>query len=214
VNKFILYLLYFLLLITMFKQIDLELYQFIISDFNDSNIFFKLHFLNKGLNKNNIVYDWLRKIIMKKLTKIGERVDFGGNKHVIYLLNGKRHNENGPANISYNKSGNKKIEKWYIDGKLHNENGPEQIWYNENGNIHREFWYINGKKHNENSPAYISYWRNGNVFSQYWYKDGKKHNLSGPAIISYLKNGNIQKKYWYINDEELTEEEFNKLKIE
>jgi hypothetical protein len=50
VNKFILCLLYFLLLITMFKQIDLELYQFFMFDHNDSNIFFKLHFLNKGLN--------------------------------------------------------------------------------------------------------------------------------------------------------------------
>jgi hypothetical protein len=90
----------------MFKQIDLELYQFFIYNENDSNIFYKLHFLNKRLNKDNIVYDWLRKIILEKLTKIKEDIDSSGGKYIEYFVNGKRHNESGPALIWYDKSGN------------------------------------------------------------------------------------------------------------
>jgi hypothetical protein len=92
----------------MFKQIDLELYQFFVFDHKDSNIFFKLHFLNKGFNTKNIVYDWLRKIIMEKLTKIEEGINGLGYKYVKYFVNDKKHNESGSAEIWYWKNGNKK----------------------------------------------------------------------------------------------------------
>jgi hypothetical protein len=199
----------------MFKQIDAELYQFLVYNDNDTNIFFKLHFLNKGFNKNNIVYDWLRKIILEKITKIEEGINILGYKYIQYLVNDKKHNENGPAVIWYYESPrgvNKREEEWYINGKKHNEKGPAVIWYNGSGNKLGEIWYINGKKHNEKGPAHISYGKSGNKEGEAWHIDGKKHNENGPALILYCKNGNIKKKRWYINDEELTEDEFNKIK--
>ena len=53
-----------------------------------------------------------------------------------WRLNGKRHNENGPAVVFSNGE-----KEWYINGKLHNENGPAIIWTNGS-----KEWYINGKR--------------------------------------------------------------------
>lgn len=45
----------------------------------------------------------------------------------IYHLNYKRHREDGPAFISYYKSGEVKREQYYLNGKPHNSNGPAAI---------------------------------------------------------------------------------------
>ncbi len=77
----------------------------------------------------------------------------------FWYLNGKLHNENGPA-IEFT-NGNK---EWRINGLLHREDGPaiehangDKYWYT-NGNLHREdgpaveklngtkFWYLNDHK--------------------------------------------------------------------
>jgi hypothetical protein len=59
-------------------------------------------------------------------------------------------------------------------------------------------WHLNGKLHREDGPAvecsdYKSWWLNGQL-----------HREDGPAIEWF--NGD---KSWYLNDEPLTEEEFN-----
>ena len=60
----------------------------------------------------------------------------------IYLKNGKRHREDGPA-IEY-ANGNK---VWYINDKLHREDGPAVEYANGD-----KEWYINGKRHREDGP--------------------------------------------------------------
>jgi hypothetical protein len=62
------------------------------------------------------------------------------------------------------------------------------------------FWYLNGQLHREDGPA-LEY-ANG---TKSWLLKGKLHREDGPAIE--WADGN---KYWYLNDERLTEEEFNK----
>ena len=75
------------------------------------------------------------------------------------------------------------------DGKRHNDNGPAYIEYDKNGNVQYKSWYINGKRHNENSPSHISYYEKGNVKYKEWYINGKEHNENGPAVIVYDQNG-------------------------
>lgn len=59
----------------------------------------------------------------------------------------KDHYENGNiANIFH-----------YDNGKLHNFNGPAVISYKRDGSVLREKYYINGKIHRLDGPAYIEY---------------------------------------------------------
>jgi antitoxin component YwqK of YwqJK toxin-antitoxin module len=78
-----------------------------------------------------------------------------------------------PTNIEYYENGQIKSQRWFLNGKQHNENGPAIIWYYENGKIEYQYWYINGNRHNENGPAYISYYENGQICTKAWYINGK-----------------------------------------
>jgi hypothetical protein len=89
-------------------------------------------------------------------------------------------------------------------------------WYEERTNIqHREggpavesnngskLWYSHGKLHREGGPAaeYVSGYKE-------WYVHGLLHREDGPAVECC---DGIH--YWYLNNEQYSEEEFNK-KIE
>ena len=63
-----------------------------------------------------------------------------------YLLDGKLHREDGPAEIKYYKSGNIWYKKYYINNELHKDDGPACIYYHENGLIMRKQYFI--EKHN------------------------------------------------------------------
>jgi antitoxin component YwqK of YwqJK toxin-antitoxin module len=127
------------------------------------------------------------------------------SKH--WIVNGNRHNENGPAIIWYYENGKIKSQIWYVNGILHNENEPSHIHYYENGKIKSQIWRINEKRHNENGPAFISYYENGQIKYQYWCTNGLFQNENGPSYIDYYENGQIQSQEWYINGEELSEQE-------
>ena len=75
---------------------------------------------------------------------------------------------------TYYKNGQLRSEEYRIDGKNHNENGPAyRSWY-DNGKLRSESYYINGKLHNENGPAYKYWYKNGQLMSESYYIDGKK----------------------------------------
>jgi hypothetical protein len=61
-------------------------------------------------------------------------------------------------------------------------------------------WYLNGERHREDGPA--SEYASG---AKSWLLKGGYHREDGPAIE--CGDGS---KFWYLNDEWLTEEEFNK----
>ena len=87
----------------------------------------------------------------------------------IFSLNGKFHNENGPAYINYWDNGNIEYQAYYINGFLHNINGPADIHFYKNGNVKMKEYYINNKMHNELGPAHIQYDENGNVDYESYY---------------------------------------------
>ena len=62
-------------------------------------------------------------------------------------------------------------------------------------------WFKNNKLHNEDGPAFEYFLTK----SKRWYINGKRHREDGPAI----KVGKMN--YWFLNDEEFTEDEYNKI---
>ena len=76
---------------------------------------------------------------------------------------------------------------------------PKMITYSD-GSKH---WCLNGRSHREDGPA-IEF-ANG---TKRWYLNGQCHREDGPAIE--FADGT---KHWLLNDKELTEEEFNKVRL-
>ena len=68
---------------------------------------------------------------------------------------GQLHRENDlPARIAYDESGEIWIESWYLNDQQGRENDlPAQIWYDRNGEIERQYWYLNGELIKENPPS-------------------------------------------------------------
>ena len=46
-------------------------------------------------------------------------------------------------------SGELRWETWKLNGKYHNEEGPAFIWYRENGSVWRKWWRLNGVEYSE-----------------------------------------------------------------
>lgn len=63
----------------------------------------------------------------------------------------------------------------------------------------RTEWFQDGKRHRIDGPAIE--WADGR---KYWLQNGKFHRTDGPACD--YGDGDIS---WYIDDEKLTEEQFN-----
>lgn len=69
----------------------------------------------------------------------------GQKQSEYWLLNGKYHREDGPANQYWYENGQKEYEGWYLVGKKHREDGSAiQSWY-EDGQKEYEFWWLNGE---------------------------------------------------------------------
>jgi len=89
---------------------------------------------------------------------------------------GKRHREDGPAIINFERS-----TEWYHDGVLHREDGPAI----ESGNIN--MWYNYGMLHRFNGPA-IDYKLEPSMNA--WYLFGKMYERK-----KYYKVRNIMYKF-------------------
>ena len=86
---------------------------------------------------------------MSKLKHNKGFYDSGELRRETWRLNGKHHNEEGPAYIWYRKDGSVDCEGWYLDGELHNEAGPAYIGYREDGSIRCKWWWLDGVKYTE-----------------------------------------------------------------
>jgi antitoxin component YwqK of YwqJK toxin-antitoxin module len=71
-------------------------------------------------------------------------------------------------------NGNVEFQGWYLNGKWHNEEGPAHIRYYENGQIRFRRWCLNGEFHNEEGPACIRHYEDGKVEYQGWYLNDKR----------------------------------------
>ena len=100
----------------------------------------------------------------------------------IWLLNGKRHREDGHAMEHADGS-----KEWYINGKRHREDGPA-IEYN-NGD---KEWFLNGKRHREDGPAIeynngtVVYYLNGIELTEVEFNNRNKKELSVADIEQLL----------------------------
>lgn len=121
-----------------------------------------------------------------------------------------RHREDGPA------VDGEREKEWYLWGRKHNENGPARIswaWTNDivrkpifhtNGErAWNEQWFFNGRMHRVGAPANII--RNGDGYEE-WYEHGILHKIDGPAVNGYIKS------YW-INGYEFNHKDYLKAKI-
>ena len=94
-----------------------------------------------------------------------------------FLLDGKLHNDNGPAFILYNNhyKNYPELELYFNHGKFHRIDGPALIYsYNEN-NLIQIRYYIEDKLHNNEDPAIIE-WDNcirKKISVLCWYNDNK-----------------------------------------
>ena len=98
-----------------------------------------------------------------------------------WILNGKRHREDGPAREYTNGT-----KFWYRDGKCHREDGPAMEYADGS-----KYWYLNGKLHREDGPAVE--WSDG---GKYWYLNGKEvteADVMGHTIIVDGKECKISK---------------------
>ena len=128
------------------------------------------------------IYAW------KEIMEYTVRVDMDGTTE--WYKENKLHREDGPAIECTNG-----YKEWYKEGKLHREDGPA-IEHSDGG----KYWYKEGELHREDGPA-IEHITGYKV----WYREGLHHREDGPAIE--YSDGS---KKWYLNEEELSEEEFNK----
>jgi hypothetical protein len=121
---------------------------------------------------------------------------FKRGKEYEWYLDGKLHNEDGPAV----RKPNGDLE-WWIHGELHREEGPALEYRNGD-----KEWYLNGLRHRDNGPAVALVCG----IKQWWIND-KLHREDGPAY-----EGNGEKTMfgdgadeWWIDGVQLTQEEFN-----
>jgi antitoxin component YwqK of YwqJK toxin-antitoxin module len=78
-------------------------------------------------------------------------------------------------------------QEWHLNGKHHNEEGPAYISYYENGKLRFQEWCLNGKTHNEEGPAYISYYENGKVRYQKWFLYDKRLSKKDFTSLGMIK---------------------------
>lgn len=79
-------------------------------------------------------------------------------------------------------------------GQRHRIHGPAVITH-----VGDQHWYQNGIRHRTGGPAIIK--ANG---VKWWFHNGARHRTDGPAI-----EWSNSDKWWFLNDQELTEKEFN-----
>ena len=121
-----------------------------------------------------------------------------------------KHREDGPA------VDGEREKEWYLWGRRHNESGPARIswaWTNDivrkpifhhNGErAWNEQWFFNGRMHRVGAPANII--RNGDGYEE-WYEHGILHKIDGPAVNGCIKS------YW-INGYEFNHKDYLKAKI-
>ena len=117
-----------------------------------------------------------------------------------WLVDGKRHRDNGPAVEYVDVDGNKKLG-WYQNDEPHRLDGPAI----EHSSGYKA-WYVNGKLHREDGPAIE--WVSG---AKSWYQNNKQHRLDGPAHI-YAEKDKLQgfADEWWINGVKMSKKEFER----
>lgn len=89
--------------------------------------------------------------------------DYG--THVVWMMDGVFHREDGPA-VAYTNGD----QTWYHHNQIHRLDGPAVV-----GKDSRE-WFLNDRYHRLDGPAIV---RDG---KKQWFVKGHRHRTDGPAI--------------------------------
>ena len=105
------------------------------------------------------------------------------------------------------------IEKDYSDYGSTFEDLEMLGWFKQKTkkvyDLRTKFLDANDLLDNGNKPALIVDTTIGRRY--FWYKHGALHRTTGPAIVTTREDGSIVDREYHVNDEEYTEEEYNKL---
>jgi hypothetical protein len=123
-----------------------------------------------------------REKILNDQTKIVEN-----DGKIIYMVDGKKHREDGPAVIT------EYVKEWWYNDKLHRHIGPAV----EYADGDRE-WYFNGLRHRESGPAVIY------KGIKEWWRNGVRYREDGPHIITAI--GEL---IWCRNDRVVSMDEYD-----
>jgi len=151
--------------------------------------------------KDGIYYDaskaFYQKLLEEKLIHRANAAAVECIEGQFWFKEGLLHRLDGPACEYIDGS-----QHWYKEGLPHRTDGPSNV--DEFG----ESWQIEGKLHRFNAPAAIHLNPRAESFEE-WSIFGKKHREDGPAV-KFTKEG-TEYFSWYINDEEILQENFEKI---
>lgn len=130
-----------------------------------------------------------------------------GSTTILYLKDHKSHRRNGPAETIISPDGKVRREIYMIDGVRHREDGPAVIEYGDNEVPSRTVYYWHGDiGRREDEPSQYFYGPSGELQGVKYFKNGAVHRDVGPAIVK-LRNGKPVSELYYINDREVTKDE-------
>lgn len=101
------------------------------------------------------------------------------------------------------------------NGKQHNEDGPARITYGDEGFVRGIYYFINGESHRTDGPADIFYNTDGSVSAEFYFVDGQSHRLDGPSDMYFtnypVSHWNVRGKHIEIDEflEEIGMDEMN-----
>jgi len=91
-------------------------------------------------------------------------------------------------------------KEYRLNGKLHRLDGPAIISYYKTGKLYAEEYYLYDQRHRpfEEGPAYIGYYETGNIYLVKYFVDGEmsRSYTYKPDVVIYYENGLI-KYEWY-----------------
>lgn len=149
-----------------------------------------------------------RKRLVKKVEEIDD--DILDGRYVIYDNDANltqelwykegfldRDENEGPAEIIYDKRGKKLTERYRKNGLLHRRTGPARIEYNINEEVYAEYYHQDGENFRDDDlPNYIQYYDDKILEKESWLKrdgiEGREGEL--PSSISYDVNGRLMSK--------------------
>ena len=127
----------------------------------------------------------MMKFVRKIESFIKESINIVGdiNSSCYFDENDLIHNDHGAAR--YSLFDDKIFLEYVIHGKIHRTDGPAEFGYYINGQCSHFGWWMNGKRHREDGLAYASYSMDGRMVSSRYYIDDKE--LTDEQYLAYKR---------------------------
>lgn len=99
-----------------------------------------------------------------------------GPQRQEWWVNGLEHRDGGLPSAVYTTEEGLRVERYSVEGKRHREDGPAEVAVDADGNTVREYWFRNDVWHREgNLPACRELDADGNTVLEYWFRNDAWH---------------------------------------